>query len=168
MQPSPVFKQGRLFCCYLLALSLHHDHPTKSTLHMRVMAFDYGTKRIGVAVTDPLQIIATGLDTVHPNQIIDFLKRYMQTEQVERFVVGEPKQMDNTPSQSAIHVKGFVNLLKKTFPDIPIEMMDERFTSKMASATIAQSGMGKKARQNKELVDNISAVILLQGWMSKV
>jgi putative Holliday junction resolvase len=82
--------------------------------------------------------------------------------------VGEPKQMDNTPSQSAIHVKGFVNLLKKTFPDIPIEMLDERFTSKMASATIAQSGMGKKARQNKELVDNISAVILLQGWMSKV
>jgi len=135
---------------------------------MRVMAFDYGTKRIGVAVTDPLQIIATGLDTVHPNQIVDFLKRYMQTEQVERFVVGEPKQMDNTPSQSAIHVKGFVNLLKKTFPDIPIEMLDERFTSKMASATIAQSGMGKKARQNKELVDNISAVILLQGWMSKV
>jgi len=135
---------------------------------MRIMAFDYGTKRIGVAVTDPLQIIATGLDTVHPNQIVDFLKRYMQTEQVERFVVGEPKQMDNTPSQSAIHVKGFVNLLKKTFPDIPIEMMDERFTSKMASATIAQSGMGKKARQNKELVDNISAVILLQGWMSKV
>ena len=135
---------------------------------MRIMAFDYGTKRIGVAVTDPLQIIATGLDTVHPNQIVDFLKRYMQTEQVERFVVGEPKQMDNTPSQSAIHVKGFVNLLKKTFPDIPIEMLDERFTSKMASATIAQSGMGKKARQNKELVDNISAVILLQGWMSKV
>jgi len=135
---------------------------------MRVMAFDYGTKRIGVAVTDPLQIIATGLDTVHPNLIVDFLKRYMQTEPVERFVVGEPKQMDNTPSQSAIHVKGFVNLLKKTFPDIPIEMMDERFTSKMASATIAQSGMGKKARQNKELVDNISAVILLQGWMSKV
>jgi len=131
------------------------------------MAFDYGTKRIGVAVTDPLQIIATGLDTVHPLQIIEFLKRYMQTEQVERFVVGEPKQMDNTPSQSAIHVKGFVNLLKKTFPAIPVEMMDERFTSKMASATIAQSGMGKKARQNKELVDNISAVILLQSWMSK-
>ncbi|GAA4103231.1 Holliday junction resolvase RuvX [Mucilaginibacter panaciglaebae] len=134
---------------------------------MRIMAFDYGTKRIGVAVTDPLQIIATGLDTVHPLQIIDFLKRYMQTEQVERFVVGEPKQMDNTPSQSAMHVKGFVNLLKKTFPAIPVEMMDERFTSKMASATIAQSGMGKKARQNKELVDNISAVILLQSWMDR-
>ena len=84
------------------------------------------------------KIIATGLDTIHPNQIIDYLKKYMITEQVERFIVGEPKQMDNTPSQSAIHVKGFVNLLKKTFPDIPIEMLDERFTSKMASAAIAQ------------------------------
>ncbi|TSJ43484.1 Holliday junction resolvase RuvX [Mucilaginibacter corticis] len=134
---------------------------------MRIMAFDYGTKRIGIAVTDPLQIIATGLDTVHPNKILDFLKAYLQTEQVERFIVGEPKQMDNTPSQSAIHVKGFAKLLKKTFPAIPVEMFDERFTSKMASATIAQSGMGKKARQNKELVDNISAVILLQSWMEK-
>ncbi len=132
------------------------------------MAFDYGTKRIGIAVTDPLQIIATGLDTVHPLKIIDYLQKFLQTEQVERFIVGEPKQMDNTPSQSAPHVKGFVNLLKKTFPDIPVEMLDERFTSKMASATIAQSGMGKKARQNKELVDTISAVILLQSWMGKV
>ena len=130
------------------------------------MAFDYGTKRIGIAVTDPLQIIATGLDTIHPIHIIDYLKKYLQTEQVERFIVGEPKQMDNTPSQSAPHVKGFVGLLKKSFPDIPVEMLDERFTSKMASATIAQSGMGKKARQNKELVDTISAVILLQSWMS--
>ncbi|AMR30953.1 crossover junction endodeoxyribonuclease RuvA [Mucilaginibacter sp. PAMC 26640] len=134
---------------------------------MRVMAFDYGTKRIGIAVTDPMQIIATGLDTIHPLKIIDYLKKYLQTEQVERFVLGEPKQMDNTPSQSASHVKGFGNLLKKTFPEIPVEMFDERFTSKMASATIAQSGMGKKARQNKELVDTISAVILLQSWMSK-
>jgi putative Holliday junction resolvase len=131
------------------------------------MAFDYGTKRIGIAVTDPMQIIATGLDTIHPNAIIEYLKKYMQNEQVERFVVGEPKQMDNTPSQSAIHVKGFVNLLKKTFPDIPIEMLDERFTSKMASAAIAQSGMNRKDRQNKALVDTVSAVILLQSWMSK-
>ena len=134
---------------------------------MRVMAFDYGTKRIGIAVTDPMQIIATGLDTIHPKDIIDYLKKYMQNEQVERFVVGEPKQMDNTPSQSAIPVKGFVNLLRKTFPEIPIEMLDERFTSKMASAAIAQSGIGKKARQNKELVDTVSAVILLQSWMEK-
>lgn len=131
------------------------------------MAFDYGTKRIGIAVTDPLQIIATGLDTIHPKDIIDYLKKYLQTEQVERFVVGEPKQMDNTPSQSAQHVKGFVNLLQKQFPDVPISMLDERFTSKMASAAIAQSGMGKKARQSKELVDTVSAVILLQSWMSE-
>ncbi|RYY34755.1 MAG: Holliday junction resolvase RuvX [Sphingobacteriaceae bacterium] len=134
---------------------------------MRVMAFDYGTKRIGIAVTDPLQIIATGLDTIHPMHITDYLKKYLQTEQVVRFIVGEPKQMDNTPSQSAMHVKGFVTLLRKNFPEIPIEMLDERFTSKMASAAIAQSGMGKKARQNKELVDTVSAVILLQSWMSK-
>jgi putative Holliday junction resolvase len=134
---------------------------------MRVMAFDYGTKRIGIAVTDPMQIIATGLDTIHPNAVIEYLKKYVQTEQVERFVVGEPKQMDNTPSQSAIHVKGFVNLLKKTFPDIPIEMLDERFTSKMASAAIAQSGMNRKDRQNKALVDTVSAVILLQSWMDR-
>jgi putative Holliday junction resolvase len=131
------------------------------------MAFDYGTKRIGIAVTDPLQIIATGLDTIHPQHIIDYLKKYFLTEPVERFIVGEPKQMDNTPSQSAVHVRGFVSLLKKNFPEIPVEMLDERFTSKMASATIAQSGMNKKGRQNKELVDTISAIILLQSWMSK-
>ncbi len=134
---------------------------------MRIMAFDYGTKRIGIAVTDPLQMIANGLDTIHPNQIIDFLKKYLQTEHVQTFVVGDPKQMDGTPSQSAIHVRGFVNLLKKTFPDIPVEMIDERFTSKMASAVILQSGINKKARQNKALVDNISATILLQSWMDR-
>lgn len=131
------------------------------------MAFDYGTKRIGIAVTDPLQIIATGLDTLHPKDIIQYLKKYMQTEQVERFVVGEPKQMDNSPSQSAGHVRGFVNLLKKEFPDIPLEMLDERFTSKMASAAILQSGAKKHQRQDKGLVDTVSAVILLQSWMSK-
>jgi putative Holliday junction resolvase len=134
----------------------------------RLMAFDYGTKRIGIAVTDPLQIIATGLDTVHPNTIIDYLKKYMFTEPVERFIVGEPKQMDNTPSQSAQHVRGFVNLLKKQFPEIPIEMLDERFTSKMAHAAILASGRNKKDRQDKGLVDTVSAVILLQSWMSKL
>jgi putative Holliday junction resolvase len=132
---------------------------------MRLMAFDYGTKRIGIAVTDPLQIIATGLDTIHPNAIIDYLKKYLQTEQVERFIVGEPKQMDNTPSQSAQHVRGFVNLLKKTFPEMPIEMLDERFTSKMASAAILASGRNKKDRQDKGLVDTVSATILLQLYM---
>jgi putative Holliday junction resolvase len=132
---------------------------------MRIMAFDYGTKRIGIAVTDPMQMIATGLDTIHPNQIIDYLKKYLQTEQVETFVVGEPKQMDNTPSQSAMHVRGFVNLLKKTFPEIPVQMLDERFTSKMASAAILAGGVKKMGRQNKALVDTVSAVILLQSWM---
>lgn len=134
---------------------------------MRVMAFDYGTKRIGIAVTDPLQIIATGLDTVHPKDIVEYLKKYMAANPVERFVVGEPKQMDNTASQSAPHVRGFVTILKKNFPEIPLEMLDERFTSKMASATIAQSGMGKMARQNKALVDTISATIILQSFMEK-
>jgi putative Holliday junction resolvase len=134
---------------------------------MRIMAFDYGTKRIGIAVTDPLQMIATGLETVHPNQIVDYLKKYLFTEQVETFVVGEPKQMDNTPSQSAMHVKGFVNLLKKTFPEIPVEMLDERFTSKMATAAILAGGVKKAGRQNKALVDTVSAVILLQSWMER-
>jgi len=133
----------------------------------RIMAFDYGTKRIGIAVTDPLQIIATGLDTVHPKDIVEYLKKYMATNPVERFVVGEPKQMDNTESQSAPHVRGFVTILKKIFPEIPVEMFDERFTSKMASATIAQSGMGKMARQNKALVDTISATIILQSFMQR-
>lgn len=132
---------------------------------MRVMAFDYGTKRIGIAVTDPMQMIATGLETVHPNLIVEYLKKYLQTEQVETFVVGEPKQMDNTPSQSAMHVKGFVNLLKKTFPNIPVQMLDERFTSKMASAAILAGGVKKAGRRDKALVDTVSAVILLQSWM---
>lgn len=150
-----------------MANNLHICTSGYPHIYMRIMAFDYGTKRIGIAVTDPMQIIATGLDTIHPNTIIEYLKKYLQAEQVERFVVGEPKQMDNTPSQSAPHVKGFVNLLKKTFPEIPVEMLDERFTSKMASAAIAQSGMNKKDRQNKALVDTVSAVILLQSYMQK-
>jgi putative Holliday junction resolvase len=131
----------------------------------RIMAFDYGTKRIGIAVTDPMQMIATGLETVHPNMIVEYLKKFLQTEQVETFIVGEPKQMDNTPSQSAMHVRGFVNLLKRTFPEIPVEMLDERFTSKMASAAILAGGVKKAGRQNKALVDTVSAVILLQSWM---
>jgi putative Holliday junction resolvase len=133
----------------------------------RIMSFDYGNKRIGIAVTDPLQIIATGLDTIHPKDVIEFLKKYMTKEEVELFVVGDPKQMDNTPSQSAQHVRGFVTILKKNFPEIPVEMIDERFTSKMASATIAQSGFKKSDRQNKERVDTISATIILQSYLEK-
>lgn len=133
----------------------------------RLLAFDFGTKRLGIAVTDPMQLFATGLTTIHPKDLVEFLKTYLMTEQIETIIVGEPKQMDGTASQSAPQVKGFVTMLKKNFPDIPIEMMDERFTSKMASATIAQSGLKKSDRQNKALVDTISATIILQSYLEK-
>lgn len=132
---------------------------------MRLMAFDYGTKRIGIAVTDPLQIIATALDTVHPEKIWDFLKNYLQTEQVEVFVVGKPLQTDGTDSESAMHVVGFVRRLQKEYPTIPVVHVDERFTSKIASQTIAQSGMKKSKRRDKGLVDTISATLILQTYM---
>lgn len=131
----------------------------------RILAFDYGTKRIGIAVTDPLQIIATGLDTVHPKDIIDYLTKYLLTEQVEAFVLGDPKQMDNTPSENAQHVVGFSRSLKKHFPNIPQFWVDERFTSKMAHQVILQSGLKKSDRQNKERVDTISATLILQYFM---
>lgn len=133
----------------------------------RILAFDYGTKRIGLAVTDPLQIIATGLDTIHPRDIIDYLKKYMLKEEIEAFVLGDPKQMDGSPSDSAQHVKGFSRTLKKTFPDIPQHWIDERFTSKLAHQAIMQSGLKKMDRQNKERVDTISATIILQYFMEQ-
>jgi len=132
---------------------------------MRLMAFDYGTKRIGVAVTDPMQIIATALTTVHPQDIWTFLTEYLQTEQIETFIVGKPKQLDGSDSESASHVVGFMRKLKKTYPTIPVVEIDERFTSKMASAAIAQSGKKKKDRQQKGLVDTVSATIILQSYM---
>ncbi|MCY1510425.1 putative pre-16S rRNA nuclease [compost metagenome] len=131
------------------------------------MAFDYGTKRIGIAVTDPLQLIATGLNAVHPKDIVNYLKNYLLTESVDAFVIGEPKQMDGTPSQSAQHVKGFSTLLKKGFPHIPQYWADERFTSKMAEQTILQSGLKRNERRNKERVDTIAATIILQYFMEK-
>ncbi|SEF88406.1 putative holliday junction resolvase [Sphingobacterium lactis] len=134
---------------------------------MRLMAFDYGTKRIGVAVTDSLQLIATALKTVHPVDVWTFLETYLQTEQVETFVVGKPLQMDGTASESAQHVTGFVRKLRKTYPQIPVVEVDERFTSKMASQAIAASGMKKHKRQDKQLVDQVSAVIILQTYMER-
>lgn len=131
----------------------------------RLMAFDYGTRRIGIAVTDPLQIIATGLSTIHPKDVIDFLTRYLLTEEVELFIVGEPRQMDGTPSQSMQHVKGFITTLKKKFPAIPVSTIDERFTSKMASSAIAQAGLKKTERQKKELIDTVSATLILQSYL---
>ncbi|MBE7175547.1 MAG: Holliday junction resolvase RuvX [Mucilaginibacter polytrichastri] len=134
----------------------------------RILAFDYGTKRTGIAVTDPLQIIATGLTVLHPKDVIAFLKKYMLTEAVELFVVGEPKQMDGSASQSAPAVNGFVRLLKKEFPQIPVKRIDERFTSKMASSAIAQSGMRRERRQDKSLVDQVSATLILQSYLESI
>ena len=133
----------------------------------RILAFDYGTKRIGIAVTDPMQIIATGLDNIHPKDILEYLKKYLLTEQVEAFVIGDPKQMDGSPSESAQHVKGFSTLLKKNFPQIPQHWIDERFTSKLAQQTVMQSGLKKQDRRNKERVDTIAATIILQYFMEK-
>src|SRR5690606_8439876 len=132
---------------------------------MRIMAFDYGTKRIGIAVSDPLQLIATALTTVHPQDIWSYLKDYLISEQVETFVVGKPLHMDGTDSESAQHVLGFMRRLKREYPTIQVVEVDERFTSKMASSAIAQSGMKKNKRQNKGLVDSVSATLILQTYM---
>ena len=134
----------------------------------RLMAIDYGSKRVGIAVSDPLQIIATGLTTVHSKELIEFLKTYISKEEVECIVVGEPKRLNNEPSDSARFIEPFVVHLKRTFPTIKVERMDERFTSKMAFQTMIDSGLKKKARQNKELVDEISATIILQSYMNKI
>ncbi|HIU54278.1 MAG TPA: Holliday junction resolvase RuvX [Candidatus Gallibacteroides avistercoris] len=131
----------------------------------RILSIDYGQKRTGIAVTDPLQIIANGVTTVPSEQIIDFLRTYLQTEQVETIVVGLPKQMNNEPSENMRRIKPFVQKLKATFPDIPIVYFDERFTSTLAHRTMLEGGMKKKERQNKAKVDEISAVIILQGYL---
>jgi putative Holliday junction resolvase len=133
----------------------------------RIMAIDYGSKRVGIAVTDPLQIIATGLTTVHSKDLLEFLNKYISKEEVECIVVGEPKRMNNEPSESARFIEPFVVHLKRSFPDIKVERMDERFTSKMAFQTMIDSGLKKMARQNKELVDEISATIILQSYLEK-
>lgn len=132
---------------------------------MRIVAFDYGTKRIGIAVTDPMKLIATPLATVHPKDIWTFLDNYIKDEDVETFVVGKPLQMDGTASQSAQHIVGFIRKLKKVYPGIQIIEIDERFTSKIASRIIAESGLKKSKRQEKGLVDSVAATIILQTYM---
>jgi putative Holliday junction resolvase len=133
----------------------------------RIIAIDYGTKRIGLAVTDPLKIIATSLDVVHPLKIFDFLKNYDKKENIETFVVGHAKTIKNEDSDSMKHIKVFVKKLKETFPDKKIVMIDERFTSVIAQQTMLQGGLKKKARQNKETVDKISATLILQTYMQQ-
>ncbi|CAM4415792.1 Holliday junction resolvase RuvX [Zobellia roscoffensis] len=134
----------------------------------RLLALDYGKKRTGIAVTDELQLIASGLTTVRTFELIDFLKEYTQKEKVQTFIVGEPRQMDNTPSESEALIGPFLNRLKKVFPDIPVERHDERFTSKMAFQTMIDSGLKKKQRRDKALVDEISATIILQAYLNKI
>lgn len=134
----------------------------------RIMAIDYGQKRAGLAVTDPGQIIATGLTTIHSSELIAFLKDYTQKETVDCFIVGEPRDMQNNPSDAARFIEPFVKHLKKQFPSILVERMDERFTSRMAFQTMIDAGLSKKGRQNKELVDTISATLILQSYMEKI
>jgi len=134
----------------------------------RLLALDYGKKRTGIAVTDELQLIASGLTTVRTFELIDFLKDYVEKENVQKFIVGEPRQMDNTPSESEALIAPFLNRLKKVFPHIPVERQDERFTSKMAFQTMIDSGLKKKQRRDKALVDEISATIILQAYLNKI
>ncbi len=131
----------------------------------RILAIDFGKVRTGIAVTDELQLIASGLETVPTKDLISFLKNYTATEQVELFVVGEPKQMNNEPSESEALIIPFLEKLTKAFPKIPIERVDERFTSKMAFQTMIDSGLSKKKRKNKALVDEISATLILQSYL---
>lgn len=133
---------------------------------MRILSIDYGKKRTGLAVTDPLQIIANGLATVSTSELFDYLKKYTSQEQVERIVIGRPTQSNGQPSENLVRVEQFVNRWRKAMPEIPIEYYDERFTSVLAHQAILDSGIGKKARrENKGLVDEISATIILQDWM---
>lgn len=133
----------------------------------RILAIDYGLKRTGIAVTDELQLIASGLTTVESPKVLDFLTDYFHKEKVEKVLVGEPKQMDYTPSESAVIIEKFLEKFRMKFPDMEVLRVDERFTSKMAFRTMIDSGLKKKQRQNKALVDEISAVIMLQDYLGR-
>ncbi len=133
----------------------------------RILAIDYGTKRTGIAVSDPLQIIGSGLETVPTSELMAFLKKYLVEEEVETIVVGEPMYPDGNPAQIAHLVKGFVNQLRKAFPEVEIAMQDERYTSEEAKEVILKSGARQKKRRDKSLVDKVSAAIILQTFMEK-
>lgn len=133
----------------------------------RIVALDYGKVRTGIAVTDELQIIASGLTTVDTKELLNFLRKFVQEEKVDKFVIGEPKQMNDLPSESEELIKPFLRTLEGVFPKIPVERQDERFTSKMAFQTMIDSGLKKKQRRNKALVDEISATIILQAYLNR-
>ncbi len=131
----------------------------------RILSIDYGKKRTGLAVTDPLQIIAGGLATVSTSEVFDWLKAYTAREAVERIVIGEPRQPNGAPSENLARVQQFVNRWRKAVPSIPIEYYDERFTSVLAHKAMLEGGLKKKARQDKALVDEISATIILEDYL---
>lgn len=131
----------------------------------RILAIDYGMKRTGLAVTDPLRIIATALDTVDTPSLMDYLKKYFQKEAVEKVIIGMPKRLNNTDSDTAPAVRNFIEAFRATFPEKPIQDVDERFTSSMAQKAMIAGGMKKKDRQVKGNVDKISAVLILQSYM---
>jgi len=133
----------------------------------RILSIDYGRKRTGLAVTDPLQIIASGLATVSTSELFEWLKAYVGREAVELIVMGEPRQLDGSPSENLARVQQFVNRWRKAVPSIPIEYYDERFTSALAHRAMLDGGLRKKDRQNKALVDEISATILLEDYMQR-
>lgn len=133
----------------------------------RIVALDFGKVRTGIAVTDELQLIASGLTTINTKELLNFLKTYVAEENVEKFVIGEPKQMNNQPSESEALIKPFLRTLEGVFPNIPVLRQDERFTSKMAVQSMIDSGMGKRKRKNKALIDEISATIILQAYLNR-
>jgi putative Holliday junction resolvase len=133
----------------------------------RIIGIDYGVKRIGLAVTDPLQIFASPLITVSPGEFDNFMKGFLLTDKVDAFVIGYPMQMNNQPSESVVYVNPFIKKLKKTYPEIHIYLADERFTSQMAFRTMIDGGVKKKERQDKSMVDKISASIILQSFLEK-
>ncbi len=134
----------------------------------RILAIDYGRKRVGIAVTDPLQMIANGLETVAAKDIWEYLSAYFRREEVETIVVGEPRDMMNRPSDASRFVEPFVKKLRKTYPEMKIERFDERFTSKMAFQTMIDGGLSKKKRRNKALIDTISATLILQSYLESI
>ena len=131
----------------------------------RILAIDYGRKRTGLAVTDPMQIIASGLTTVATHELVDFIQKYVCQEKVERIIIGHPKQMNYEDSENMKNIIPFMNRFKKLLPEIPVELVDERFTSVLAHQAMLAGGLKKKDRQNKALVDEISATIILQSYL---
>lgn len=134
----------------------------------RLLAIDYGRKRTGIAVTDTLKIVATGLATVPTHTLMEFIKTYLAKESVEKIIIGEPKQLDNTPSESMKYITPFLNRLKKELPDMPVVMWDERFTSSIAHRSLLDSGAKKSTRQDKSIIDSMAATIILNDYLQSI